>query len=492
MVLRTPALRIVQANDRPLRFDGDFVLYWMIAARRTSHSFALDRACEHAVEHGKPLLILEALRCGYRWASDRIHAFVLQGMADNRDACKAAGVAYYPYVEDAEGAGSGLLEALAERACVVVTDEFPCFFLPRMVAAAAERLPVALETVDGNGLLPLRAAPKTFSRAFDFRRFLQKNLGVHLQEVPSPDPLATLRDLPRAKLPKAITDRWPLADAATLRAEADALAALPIDHEVAPSDVLHGGSEAGTARLREFLREDLPRYADGRNHPDDAAQSNLSPWLHFGHVSSHQILHELAAREDWSAKDVGGRTDGKSEGWWHMSTPAESFLDELVTWREVGFNMCHHRPDDYMDYESLPGWARNSLAEHEGDERDALYTLDQLADAATDDEIWNAAQTQLRQEGRMHNYLRMLWGKKVLSWTPDAETALACLIELNNRYALDGRNPNSYSGIFWCLGRYDRAWGPERPVFGKIRYMTSDSTRRKLRLKEYLARYAPM
>ena len=171
-----------------------------------------------------------------------------------------------------------------------------------------------------------------------------------------------------------------------------------------------------------------------------------------------------------------------------MSPSAESFLDELVTWRELGYNFCWQR-SDYDQYSSLPEWAQETLAEHQADPRPSVYTLEELQSAKTHDHIWNAAQTQLVTEGRMHNYLRMLWGKKILEWSRTPQNALACMIELNNRFAVDGRNPNSYSGIFWVLGRYDRAWGPERPIFGKIRYMTSENTARKLKLTNYLRKY---
>ena len=172
-----------------------------------------------------------------------------------------------------------------------------------------------------------------------------------------------------------------------------------------------------------------------------------------------------------------------------MSQPAEAFLDELVTWRELGYVFCFHRPD-YERFESLPDWARATLAEHASDPRPHVYSLDDLLHARTHDRIWNAAQTQLLREGTIHNYLRMLWGKKILEWSATPELALAHLIELNNRFALDGRNPNSYSGIFWTLGRFDRPW-PERKVFGTIRCMTSDSTARKLDLDSYLSRFTP-
>jgi deoxyribodipyrimidine photo-lyase len=173
-----------------------------------------------------------------------------------------------------------------------------------------------------------------------------------------------------------------------------------------------------------------------------------------------------------------------------MSEAAEGFLDELITWRELGFNMCWQNPD-YDQYESLPAWAQATLADHETDIRHHAYSRDEFEQAATHDELWNAAQNQLLTEGRMHNYLRMLWGKKIFEWSATPRDALDTMIDLNNRYALDGRDPNSYSGIFWVLGRYDRAWGPERPIFGKIRYMTSENTARKVRVRDFIEKYRP-
>ncbi len=152
--------------------------------------------------------------------------------------------------------------------------------------------------------------------------------------------------------------------------------------------------------------------------------------------------------------------------------------------------MCSQR-DDYDQYDSLPAWCRQTLADHANDPREFIYPLEQFEKAETHDPLWNAAQTELVREGRIHNYLRMLWGKKVLEWSQTPKEALHVLIELNNKYALDGRNPNSYSGIFWCLGRYDRAWGPERPVFGKVRFMSSENTARKVRVRQYIEQYAP-
>lgn len=483
-----PALRIQRKNQADINPDGKFVLYWMIANRRLHHNFSLDRAIELAIELGRPLLILEALRCDYQWASIRLHRFVIEGMVDNQQICAQAGVDYYPYVEPDFGKGSGLLLKLAESACAVVTDDFPCFFLPRMVRAVSRVLPVALETVDSNGLYPLQHTDRVFTKAFSFRNHLQKTLTPFLTEFPEAEPLDNA-DLPKAAcLPQSVTKRWPAAALDSLLAEGG-LGTLPVDQTIGPG-ALTGGERAARGRLAQFVGHQLHRYADDRNQPDIDPSSGLSPYLHFGHISAHEVFRAIADYENWSVSDLGDvkQTKGSREGWWGMSPASEGFLDELITWREIGYNAACHDPQ-FEKYESLPDFAQKTLADHAADTREYLYSYEQLRDSKTHDDIWNAAQNQLVTEGRMHNYLRMLWGKKILEWTTSPREALAIMIDLNNRFALDGRNPNSYSGIFWVLGRYDRAWGPERRIFGKIRFMSSDSTRKKLKLKGYLQKY---
>jgi deoxyribodipyrimidine photo-lyase len=252
-----------------------------------------------------------------------------------------------------------------------------------------------------------------------------------------------------------------------------------------------GGSSAARAALRQFVELRLSRYGTERSEPTSDASSGLSPWIHFGHLSVHEILQAVARREGWSADSVSDKASGKREGWWNMSPSAESFLDELITWRELGYQFAHKRPD-HDRYESLPEWARATLEEHARDPREFTYSLEQFEGAKTHDALWNAAQRQLLREGRMHNYLRMLWGKKILEWTASPREALAVMIELNNKYALDGRDPNSYSGIFWVLGRFDRPWAPKRKIFGSIRYMSSTNTAKKFEVRPYLAKYAPL
>jgi deoxyribodipyrimidine photo-lyase len=343
---------------------------------------------------------------------------------------------------------------------------------------------VRLELVDANGLLPLRAAPQLFTSAHALRRFLQRALPEHLVQTPVADPLARL-GLPAAPpLPATLRRRWPEAGPEVLAATPAVLGGLPIDHGVAPVPYA-GGERAGRDRLTAFLGRQLAGYDERRNQPEADATSRLSPYLHFGHLSVHEVFCELSRRERWSPARLAPRGSGARAGWWRMSAAAEAFLDQLVTWRELGFNLCWQRTD-YDQYASLPEWARRTLTAHARDRREHVYTLEQFEAAATHDPLWNAAQRQLVREGRIHTYLRMLWGKKILEWTPEPERALAVMLELNNRYAVDGRDPNSYSGIFWVLGRYDRPWGPERPVFGTVRYMSSANTARKVRVRDYI------
>jgi deoxyribodipyrimidine photo-lyase len=473
-------------NAAPVRDGGEFVLYWMIAFRRLRWNFALDRALEWARELKKPLAILEALRCDYPWASDRLHRFAMQGMAEKVESLKSPRAHYFPYVEGVAGEGRGLFEALAQRACVVVTDEFPCFFLPRMVRTSAKRLSVRLETVDSNGLLPLRAAPHDFSTAYAFRRFLQNTLPAHLSEIPDEEPLSAASFPKMLKLPMEILQRWPAMSVERLRGSGS-LSSLPIDHSVGTAVMVGGESEARLA-LTQFIQGKAANYLGDRNKPDEDGASGLSPYLHFGHISSHEIFAQLMKAEKWSGCKLALRANGSREGWWGVSKAAQAFLDQFITWRELGLNFCHFR-EDYERYESLPDWTKQTLAKHARDEREYVYSREEFREARTHDPLWNGAQRQLVREGRMHNYMRMLWGKKILEWTRKPQDALEIMIELNNRYAVDGRDPNSYSGIFWCLGRYDRPWGPERPVFGTIRYMSSQNTARKFRVKKYLRKY---
>ncbi len=480
--------RLFTVNADATRRDGDYVLYWMVAARRSRFNFALERAVAWAHELDRPLLVVEPLRVDYQWASDRVHTAVLQGMADNHAAFGAAGVTYHPWVEPHVGASAGMFAAFAERACVVVTDASPVHFLPRWWLAVQRCPGTHLEAVDGHGLYPLAATPGPFSTAYAFRRFLQKNLSPELVCWPEADPL---RHAPHRVPPDSLTplDRWPRASPGILAARLDALGALPIDHAIAPV-VRRSGPVAATGRLERFIEKNLPHYADRRGDIDEDVSSGLSADLHFGHISPHEIVAAVAGASGGSPGGPKGKTDGKKTGWWGLPSSSELFLDQVITWRELGAVQAHHRPDTHNRYEAVPDWARATLAAHADDVRPVTYDLATLERAATHDPLWNAAQRQLVREGHIHNYLRMLWGKKVLEWSPDPAEAFARLTELNNRYALDGRDPNSASGISWCFGHFDRPWGPMRPIFGTVRYMSSANTQRKMDTKAYLQRYS--
>ena len=479
-----PSLRLELIDGRPPRTGGEYVVYWMTAARRLRWNFALDRAVSWAEELQRPLLIVEVIGCGGQWDCDRFHGFMLQGVQDHASQAAGRPVHYYPYLEARPGQAEKFLLALGRQACVAVTDDYP-IALPS-VTTLPEKMPCRCEMVDGNGLLPIRAADHAFPTAYAFRRMLQRVLPKHLLAAPQADPLHGVR-LPRlAELPAKLTRRWPPV-APDLAAKE--LSKLPIDHSVPPIPPV-GGSAAAVSQWHGFLKQRLNTYHDSRNQPEAEWTSRLSPYLHFGQISTHEIFHDVARKEGWTPLRLAEKATGARAGWWGMSEAAEAYLDQLITWRELGFNGCTFLPD-YDHYESLPDWARATLAKHAADPRPYVYSYDQFATAQTHDPLWNAAQVQLRTRGRIHNYLRMLWGKKILEWTPHPEEALETMIDLNNRYSLDGQDPNSYTGVFWILGRYDRAWGPERPIFGTIRFMSSANTARKYRVSNYINTYSP-
>jgi deoxyribodipyrimidine photo-lyase len=488
-----PSIRILSVNQKPVlggdgTLGGDYVLYWMTAFRRTRYNFALQRGVEWANRLGKPLLVFDALRCHYRWASDRFHRFIIDSMRDTARSVIASNASYCSYVEPVANHAHGLIEELAKRACVLVSDDFPCFFHPTMVRMVASRVPCGMEIVDSNTIVPMREMDRTFTVAHSYRRAMQKVVSETFPVFPLEEPLRYLETAKLPELPRSWTERYGLKlDHGSLEdLERIEIRELPIDHSVFPTGEQGGEVEARKV-LDRFASRRLATYAEDRNEPEKAGSSWLSPYLHFGNISPHEVFLAIAKETDWSTSKLS-KPNGKMEGFWNMGTDAEAFMDQLMTWREIGFNMCVRDPH-YMRYESLPEWALTTLADHAGDRRETVYDLEQFEKGSTHDALWNAAQRQLVREGRIHNYLRMLWGKKILHWSESPQEALRIMIELNNKYALDGRNPNSYSGIFWVLGRYDRAWGPERPIFGKVRYMTSESTASKFSVKKYIRTY---
>ncbi|MCX7599874.1 MAG: deoxyribodipyrimidine photolyase, partial [Armatimonadetes bacterium] len=351
-------------KDRGWRGDGDFVVYWMHAARRLSFNYGLQRAVEVARDLGKPLVIVEELVCGQRWDNDRLHKFALDGMQEKLRRLRSTPVVYYPFAEQKPKQADRLAALLSKTACGIVTDDFPHVGLPDRADALAACCAVRVEAVDSNGLLPLQATERTFHTAASFRRFLQGTLLAHMDHTPVPAPLLRVR-LPRlSALPEDITGRFPPASDKALSGDGASLSVLPIDHSVAPVET-PGGEVAARRLLRDFVGRKLEQYAELRNHPDDDATSGLAPYLHYGHISAHEVFGAVAESEDWTPKMASGRRDGRRH-WLAMSESAEAFLDQLITWRELGYNMAWHQAD-CDKYEALPEWARVTLDRHAAD-----------------------------------------------------------------------------------------------------------------------------
>lgn len=477
--------RVRILNDAPAKPTAPYVLYWMQMYRRLEYNHALEYAVERANELQKPLLIFEGLNCDYPWASDRHHRFILDGMKEHQDAASKKDLNYFGYVEVSPGGGRGLLRWLAKDAVMVISDDYPAFVSRTHNEQTAQRVTVPYVVVDSNGIIPLSLSRKAPYSAYEFRRLMQKRFAESFLSVPKKDPLSALRNRERIVLHREVRKRWPEADLQDLPA---LLKKVRIDHSVPPCPI-SGSRVSALRQLRKFAAHGLLRYAEQRNHPDLNGTSGLSPYLHFGKISAHEVVMSVLKKQPakWSLASLRYR-NGSREGFWNGNPSIDAFLDQLITWREVGFHFCRHTPN-YDQFESLPSWASIALAKHTKDWRSHLYSLEEFETGKTHDSLWNAAQRQLLREGTIHNYLRMLWGKKILEWTSDPKTALEIMIRLNDRYALDGRDPNSYSGIFWVLGRFDRPWGPERPVYGMVRYMSSENTARKVKVKEYLKRY---
>jgi len=357
-----------------------------------------------------------------------------------------------------------------------------------MTAALAARIKVRFDAVDSTGLIPVASHGRPFPTARGYRAFMQRSLKDHLREFPIEDPADLLADLPALRaVPRNVRTRWPALTDREMAHPSRLVAALPIDHEIAAT-TFRGGSVAAESRLSHFIGSGLTAYGQAHNHPDADATSRLSPYLHFGHISPHQVFSAVMTAERWTTRKLQKTRAGAREGWWGVSSSAEQFLDQLTVWRELALNGCAWVPD-YHSYDALPQWARATLDAHLEDPRPHLYSLAQLDAASTHDEVWNAAQRQLRREGWFHGYLRMLWGKKILEWCRHPAEALERMETLMNRYSLDGRDPVSYLSYGWVLGRADRPW-PEHEIFGTVRYMTSASAKRKLRMNDYLRTFS--
>jgi deoxyribodipyrimidine photo-lyase len=440
--------RVRVLNDFGIRPGGRYVLYWRRWNRRGEANHAMVFAAGLANSLDLPLLVLESLPCSYPYANDRLHTFVLEGVPEAETGLRRLGVGYVFHLERHPGDADRALRELARDAAAVATDEYP---LP----APEIDLDVAGYAVDSCGVIPSAAIPGRVYAAYSMRPKIRELLPRFLKPVPA---FRVLRRF-ESGVPAFHT-------AVTAASIPDLVSGCPIDHTVRPALGFRGGRREARRRLATFLRYRLARYSREKNEPAARATSGLSPYLHCGFISALEVA--LAARHHAAEHKL----------------MADEFLEELIVRRELAFNFARHaaRVDSL---EELPGWARATLDRHRSDPRDPLYTPEQFERAATYDDLWNATQKELLLRGKIHGYYRMYWGKKILEWSASPEEALATMVRLHGRYALDGQDPNTYANILWCFGLHDRPW-PERPIFGTVRSMSRAGMNRRTDAASYI------
>ncbi|MGH9949499.1 MAG: deoxyribodipyrimidine photo-lyase [Pyrinomonadaceae bacterium] len=448
--------RVVQLSDKQPNRKARYVLYWMQMFKRTSHNHALVWAIRKANELKLPLVVYEGLKYYYPWASDRIHTFILEGVEEKRREFERLGIRYIFYLQKDKNSPKNTVAALARDAACIVTDDYPCFIIPEHNRRIATRADIPVFAVDSNGIIPMSKFEKEEYAAYTIRPKINGLIDDYLKpfKEESIDILSVRIDLDDSF--ETIVNSKTISK---LVSECD------VDHSVKPSEYYKGGTVNGRSRLKSFVAEILPDYDKARSKPDREGSSRLSSYLHFGFLSPLEVA--LAVKN----------SDAHQES-------KDAYLEELIVRRELSYNMTRHN-ENYDSLAALPAWVQKTMREHSDDERQVTYTLEELENGKTHDELWNAAQREMVVTGEMHNYVRMLWGKNVIAWSPSYEVAFETLVHLNNKYCLDGRDPNSYAGILWCFGKHDRPW-MERPVFGQIRYMTSGSTGKKFDSKKYI------
>lgn len=469
--------RLRRCNDQPVRRDRDFVLYFVQASRRLVASHALDYALHCCRELGRPLVVYEGIRTDTQWASARVLHVVLDGMRENRRAARDLGITYWPFVATPGAPGRGLAARMAERAAMVVTDDWPCHVVPDQTAALAARVDAAVVAVDGNSMVPIARMAAPVSAAAHLRHRIHRAFAEAWANRAAETPRVT-------RVAQASID--PPFEPWDGKGQDALVARLPIDQTVGKVEDAPGGHAAGGARLEAFVARRLAGYAEHRGTPSppaDGHASGLSADLHFGHLGIQEVATAVLG-ETLSLRPEGR---GRREGFFGHGPDVDAFLDEAITWRDLGLAWHWRRRADTASLaQALPAWALSTLREHERDPRPHVYDRDALEAAATHDPLWNAAQKELLVTGRIHNTLRMLWGKKVIEWSRTPEEAYATLVHLNNKWAIDGRDPNSYTGILWCFGLFDRPWPPNKPILGLLRPMSSARAAKKYRLGPYL------
>lgn len=434
--------------------DGSCVVYWMQRAQRACDNPALDVAVNLGNELGKPVLVFFAPVPFYPGANARHFHFLASGIADIADGLTRRGIGFvfrvYP--------DHSLLKFCEQvHPAIVVGDENPLRETEAWRQKVAGALSVPFWTVDADVIVPSRLLGREHYAARTIRPRLLELLPKFLQ--PPDNPVA--RVLCSAP-PQLSSSNW----------QEDFPRGWTLDRSVAPATAWRGGNQEAVRRLDDFVREKLAIYAEGRNRPESDNTSRLSPYLHFGHIGPQSIALRVQ-QEDLP------------------ETAKQAFLEQLIVRRELAVNFVRFNPV-YDSMECREPWADRSFARHSSDRRLIVYSKEQLDNAETHDSLWNAAQKEMVLTGWMHNYLRMYWAKKILEWSPSIASAYQRAIWLNDRYELDGRDPNGYAGIAWAIvGKHDRPWF-ERPVFGQVRYMSLASTGRKFNSKSYIEQIAKL
>ena len=428
---------------------GKCVVYWMQRAQRGIDNPGLDVAVEAANVLGQPVVVLFAPVPFYPHANLRHFRFLNDGIPGIAAQLAKRNIGFVLRRHP----DHSLLKFCGEvKASLVVGDENPLREPERWRAIAAEKLSVPLWTVDADVIVPSRLLEKAQYAARTIRPRLHQYLKTFL--VPSP----------------RLTARVPWRKPARLHSldpHSDITEGWPLDRSVAPVSRWRGGSSEAFALLRDFIEHKLPGYGTLRNKPELDHTSRLSAYLHFGHISP--ITVALAVEQSHAPQ-----------------ADKEAFLDQLITWRELSVNLVRFHAD-YDSFECGEPWAHRTLAKHAIDHRPVLYGEKQLEVAETHDPLWNAAQMQMVNTGWMHGYMRMYWAKKILEWSRTPAEAFRVAVYLNDKYELDGRDPNGYAGISWAIvGKFDRPWF-ERPIFGQIRYMSAASTGKKFDSRKYIA-----
>ncbi|MDQ1471905.1 MAG: deoxyribodipyrimidine photo-lyase [Bryobacterales bacterium] len=452
--------RVRALNLAPLREGAGFVLYWSQMNRRveSNHGFAF--SVRLANEHNLPLLVYEGLTCTYTHASDRLHTFVLEAVPGTAAELRRQRVGFFFYLRATPEHPNDVLYRLAADSLCVVTDDYPTFIAAAHNSRVPEKIGVAYYAVDSSCIVPMSRHEKRAYGAYTIRPKIKRELPLYLKKIEAEPVKRPWRDdLLPPDLRKLRTD----VRASNIPA---LVAGCAIDHSVRPSSSFTGGYAMARRHLDLFLEKKLYRYDRESNQPSKRANSDLSPYLHFGQISSLEVA-------------LAVQTYAEEHG-----LMAGDFLEELIVRRELAFNFARFTPH-IKSLEPLPDWCQRTLRKHAADPRPVLYSPEQLEKGETYDALWNATQKELLIRGKIHGYYRMYWGKKIIEWTPTYEQALQVMIRLHDVYALDGRDPNTYTNILWCFGLHDRPWG-ERPIFGQLRYMSLEGMRRKTNTDEYI------